>query len=151
MRTKRCVIVVLLLLFEGALAYGQLSDPAAIRKKMRRLLKTSRKAEIEQKATEAQILDESAPEGYIRIRRGMTREGERYNKGRALMNKAKKTGENEYVVDKCTVAIKRDGDKIYAACSGPDFTYRGVKGNFACKHIWAVCEKENYFAELKKK
>ena len=82
------------------------------------------------------------PKGYVRIWPGMPREGTRYDKGRALAMKVKKMGENEYEVDGLTVTLIRAGPLLGAKCTGPDFLYRGRKHGFACKHVWAVVEKE---------
>ena len=83
------------------------------------------------------------PKGYIEIRPGMTREGKRYDDGRVIAPKVKKIGDNQYKVEKCTVTLVRVGPLLGASCTGPDYTYRGRKDGFACKHIWAVIHKEN--------
>ena len=82
------------------------------------------------------------PEGYVEIKRGMTREGDRYNKGRIDEAKVKKIGENQYDVGGNTVTLVREGPLLGASCTGPDYTYRGQKYGFACRHIWAVILKE---------
>lgn len=87
------------------------------------------------------------PDGYIRIRPGMPKEGRRFDKGRALAMKVKKLEENEYEVGGFTVTLVRAGPLLGAACSCPDFMYRGKKHGFACKHIWAVIEREGLFRE----
>ncbi|MEA1928618.1 MAG: hypothetical protein U9N73_10460 [Candidatus Auribacterota bacterium] len=100
---------------------------------------------IEQCRKEAEKIGEKIfqlPEGYLKIESDMVREGTRYDKGRAIAGKVQKTGENEYKVEKCTVTLAREGPLIGASCSGPDYTYRGRKYGFACKHIWAVVFKE---------
>ena len=87
------------------------------------------------------------PEGYVRIWPGMPKEGRRFDKGRALAMKVKKLNENEYEVDGFTVTLVRVGPLLGAACTGPDYLYRGKKHGFACKHIWAVVEKEGLLRE----
>jgi hypothetical protein len=82
------------------------------------------------------------PTGYLRVWTGMTQERNRYEKGRLLARKVKKIGDDEYEVGDYTVRLVRSGKKIGASCSGPDFKYRGLKEDFACKHIWAVIIKE---------
>jgi len=84
----------------------------------------------------------SLPEGMLEIEPGMTREGRRYDEGRALAGKVEAAGEGEYEVDSFTVSVIREGPLLGAACTCPDFTYRGRKHNFACKHIWAVVIRE---------
>ena len=82
------------------------------------------------------------PDGYIEIKRDMTREGSRYDKGRIDAAKVKKIGENQYEVGENTVTLVREGPLVGASCSGPDYTYRGRKFGFACRHIWAVVFNE---------
>ena len=83
------------------------------------------------------------PDGYIKIERGMVWEGKRYDQGRVLEPKVKKVDDNKYEVEKCTVTLVRIGPLLGASCTGPDYSYRGAKYGFACKHIWAVIFKEN--------
>lgn len=83
------------------------------------------------------------PEGYVEIKRGMIREGNRYDKGKIDQAKVKKIGENQYEVGENMVTLVREGPLLGASCSGPDYTYRGRKYGFACRHIWAVVLKEN--------
>ncbi|MDP8215293.1 MAG: hypothetical protein RAO92_01620 [Candidatus Euphemobacter frigidus] len=83
------------------------------------------------------------PKGYVEIRPGMTREGKRYDDGSVIAPKVKKIGDNQYEVEKFTVTLVRAGPLLGASCTGPDYTYRGRKHGFACKHIWAVIHKEN--------
>ncbi|MDP8237401.1 MAG: SWIM zinc finger family protein [Candidatus Erginobacter occultus] len=83
------------------------------------------------------------PDGVVEIAPGMTREGKRYDDGRSLTGKIKTAGDDEYEVDSFTVTVVREGPLAGASCTCPDFTYRGSKHNFACKHIWAVITKEN--------
>ena len=82
------------------------------------------------------------PDGYIEIKRDMIREGNRYDKGRIDAAKVKKIGENQYEVGENTVTLVREGPLVGASCSGPDYTYRGRKFGFACRHIWAVVFNE---------
>lgn len=82
------------------------------------------------------------PEGYIKIRVGMVREGKRYRTGEALRSRVKKSGEDQYEVKGHTVTLVRAGPKVGASCDCPDFKYRGSKYDYACKHIWAVIFKE---------
>jgi len=83
------------------------------------------------------------PDGYVEIKRDMTREGNRYDKGRIDEAKVKRTGENQYEVGGNTVTLVEEGPLRGASCSCPDYTYRGRKFGFACRHIWAVVFKEN--------
>ncbi len=85
----------------------------------------------------------SLPEGTVEIGPGMTREGKRYDDGRSIAGKVKASGDDEYEVESFTVTLVREGPLLGAACTCPDFTYRGSKHGFACKHIWAVITKEN--------
>jgi hypothetical protein len=78
------------------------------------------------------------PDGVIEIKVGMIREGKRYDDGRAIAGKVKSTGEDEYEVDNFTVTVVREGPLLGASCTCPDYSYRGSKHGFACKHIWAV-------------
>ena len=82
------------------------------------------------------------PDGYVEIKRDMIREGNRYDKGRIDAAKVKKIGENQYEVGENTVTLVREGPLVGASCSGPDYTYRGRKFGFACRHIWAVVFNE---------
>ena len=91
------------------------------------------------------------PSGYIRVWPGMRREGARYTKGRSLAPKVRKVGEDRYGVGKFTVKIVRVGERIGASCDGPDFQYRGLEGDYACKHIWAVVVKEDLLEKKRKK
>ncbi len=83
------------------------------------------------------------PDGVVEIAPGMTREGKRYDDGRSIAGKVKSTGDGEYEVESFTVTVVREGPLAGASCTCPDFSYRGSKHNFACKHIWAVVTKEN--------
>ena len=85
----------------------------------------------------------SLPEGLVEIRSGMTREGKRYDDGRSLVGKVKVAGDDEYEVEVFTVNLVRQGPLLGASCTCPDFSYRGKKHGFACKHIWAVVAREN--------
>jgi SWIM zinc finger len=87
------------------------------------------------------------PDGYVEIKRDMTREGNRYDKGRIDAAKVKKTGENQYEVGGNTVTLVEEGPLLGASCSCPDYTYRGRKFGFACRHIWAVVFKENLLVQ----
>ncbi len=82
------------------------------------------------------------PDGYIEIEPGMVKEGDRYDKGRIDAGKVKKIDDNRYEVGENTVTLVREGPLLGASCSGPDYTYRGKKFGFACRHIWAVVLKE---------
>jgi hypothetical protein len=83
------------------------------------------------------------PDGYVEIKRDMVREGNRYDKGRIDAAKVKKIGDNQYEVGGNTVTLVKEGPLLGASCSGPDYSYRGKKFGFACRHIWAVVFKEN--------
>ena len=82
------------------------------------------------------------PDGYIEIKRDMIREGNRYGKGRIDAAKVKKIGENQYEVGGNTVTLVEEGPLRGVSCSCPDYTYRGRKFGFACRHIWAVVFNE---------
>lgn len=82
------------------------------------------------------------PEGAVEIGPEMVREGSRYNDGRLLAGKVTAAGEDRYEVDGSTVTIFREGPLAGASCTCPDFTYRGSRHGFACKHIWAVVFRE---------
>jgi len=82
------------------------------------------------------------PEGYIRIWPGMIREGNRATRGQALAGRVEDVGDFDYNVEGNTVTIARAGSLIGASCTCPDYTYRGMKGGFVCKHIWAVVYRE---------
>ncbi len=84
----------------------------------------------------------SLPSGVVEIRPGMTREGRRFDEGRAGAARVKETGEDEYEVESFTVTVVREGPLQGASCTCPDYTYRGRKHGFACKHIWAVIARE---------
>lgn len=87
------------------------------------------------------------PDGYVEIKRDMIREGSRYDKGGLDAAKVKKIGENQYQVGDHLVTLVREGPLLGASCSGPDYKYRGKKFGFACRHIWAVINKENLLKE----
>ena len=89
------------------------------------------------------------PDGYVRVWPGMSRK--RFSKAPALESKVEKLGQDEYTVNKFTVKLTRVGSKIGAKCSCPDFMYRALKGDFPCKHIWAVTLKEKLFTPQKEK
>jgi len=78
------------------------------------------------------------PEGYIELGPGLTREGKRYNVGKALAPSVKPLGEGRYEVKGFTVTLSEFGVRSAVACDCPDFKYRGAKFGFPCKHIWAV-------------
>ncbi len=100
---------------------------------------------IEQWGKEADRLGReifSLPDGVVEIRPGMTREGRRFDEGRAGAGRVRETGEDEYEVESFTVTVVREGPLKGAECSCPDYKYRGRKHNFACKHIWSVIARE---------
>ncbi len=102
-------------------------------------------AKIEQCRKEADEIGRrifKLPDGYIEIKRDMTREGNRYDKGRIDEDKVKKIAENQYEVGGNTVTLVEEGPLQGASCSCPDYTYRGRKFGFACRHIWAIVLKE---------
>ncbi len=82
------------------------------------------------------------PEGMVEIGPEMVREGSRYNDGRLLADKVAAAVEGKYEVDGSTVTVLREGPLAGASCTCPDFTYRGSRHGFACKHIWAVVFRE---------
>lgn len=90
----------------------------------------------------------SLPEGMVEICPKMIREGKRYNDGRVLAGKVKALGGGKYEVESCTVTVVREGPLVGASCTGPDFSYRGSKHGFACKHIWAVVFREKLLGQL---
>ena len=77
----------------------------------------------------------------------MVREGSRYDKGRIDAAKVKKIGDNQYEVGGNTVTLVKEGPLSGASCSCPDYTYRGRKFGFACRHIWAVVFKEKLLSQ----
>jgi len=83
------------------------------------------------------------PDGYVEIKRDMVREGNRYDKGRIDAAKVKKIGDNQYEVGGNTVTLVKEGPLSGGSCSCPDYSYRGRKFGFSCRHIWAVVFKEN--------
>ena len=87
------------------------------------------------------------PEGWLKISPGMTREGKRYYQGEALAGEVKPLGPLQFEVSGFTVALKREGPLLGAACNCPDFKYVGKRYNFACKHIWAVILKEGFLGK----
>lgn len=87
----------------------------------------------------------SLPEGMVEIGPEMVREGNRYNDGRMIAGNVKALGEGKYEVEGLTVTIVREGPLRGASCTCPDYSYRGSKHGFACKHIWAVIFHEKMF------
>ncbi|MFH1038917.1 MAG: SWIM zinc finger family protein [PVC group bacterium] len=139
---------------EDRLAYDKFMEAIAIYEDLFRLYPDWQpetiRIKIEQCREEADTIGRRVfklPDGYIEIAPGMIREGDRYDKGRIDAARIKKIDENHYEVGEYTVTLVREGPLLGASCSGPDYTYRGRKLGFACRHIWAVLLKENLLKE----
>lgn len=126
-------------------AYAALTEAQAAYEELARIHPEWQSAAVQSRIasarTEAETVGRkifSLPEGMLEIKPDMVREGNRYDEGRMIAGKVKDLGEGKYEVADFTVTVVRSGPLLGAACTGPDFTYRGSKHGFACKHIWAV-------------
>lgn len=111
------------------------------------------KAQIGECAEKVSELDNKLyplPDGCIEITSGMDHGGNRFTKGKALVQSVKKEGEGEYKVSDYTISIVKSGPKTGASCTCPDFKFQ-LKEGLPCKHIWAVALKEKLVKEAKSK
>ncbi len=103
------------------------------------------RARVEALTREAETIGRkifSLPDGVVEIEAGMVREGRRYDEGRSDASRVKPAGDDQYEIADFTVIVVREGPLVGASCACPDFTYRGKRHGFVCKHIWAVVIRE---------